>query len=295
MEQRVDSVDDDLNIINGNAKPRRKGIRIDTKSMEQRVDNVDYISQLPEHNIHQIIGLLLCKKDAARTSVLSKRWRDIWASFSNLVFDQRKFHGQLRGLKMLSEVQIWEITNVEVFGNYIDNILQRCVEQKDRSIQKFALRMTHYNSGLTTRMDCFQLKTLVLRECKQLEEADIDTPNLILFEYKGDKIPFSSLCPSSLKEAKLYFKPSRPEVKPRFHYGDDHTPWFARLQEFLEKFDYSRGLKLVACSAKLVHKKLIAREESSCCTYNVPCNKCWRHFRDDVKTENLVNSKSTSD
>ncbi|XVF25091.1 hypothetical protein REPUB_Repub13aG0184000 [Reevesia pubescens] len=537
---------EDLSIVNGSAKTRRKGIRIDTKSMEQRVDSTDYISQLPEHIIHQIIGLMRCKKDAARTSVLSKGWRDIWASYSNLVFDQRKFHAQPQGLKKLSEVQICKIKNVDMFGNYVDNTLQRHIEQKDRSIQKFVLHMTHYNSELTTRMDqwidlgvknnikelelhvpgnlrrfyslpkcvfaantmtalrvygcklgpcndlnlsnlqklclgklyvneqmienlihscplledfrliysirlktfqvsnlpklkrvdlhtcsglqevklqapnletfwflgkknmpckidlstcsalksltlediklkdellqkhlsrfpvlenlvlskcnalknitisSFQLKRLTLRECRLLEEADIDTPNLISFEYKGDKMPFSSLNPLSLKEAKLYFRPSRAEDKPRFHNEDDHTPWFARLQEFLEKFDYSRGLKLVARSnkniviyekpkgiflprvydlkldvvkssialedllddvlriwhpetlsslsisrsnlPKLVHKKLIAREkEPSCCTYNLPSNKCWRHFLDDVKTENLVSSKNTSE
>ncbi|XVE88759.1 hypothetical protein DITRI_Ditri19aG0094700 [Diplodiscus trichospermus] len=520
---------DDLNVINGSSKLRRKQIRIDTKSMEQRADSVDYFSQLPEHIIHKIIGFLRCKKDVVRTSVLSKRWRDIWASFSNLVFDQRKFHG----------------ANAEMFGNYVDNTLQRHLEQKDRSIQKLVLHMTYFISELISRVDwwidlalkknikelelhvprylrryyhlppcvfaantitalrvygcklrpcndlivsnlqkvclgklhvnerlieslihscpmledfrliysaglktfrvsnlpklkrvdlhscfglkkvnlqvpnletfwylgkkymcckiylstcnilksltledaklkdemfqkhfscfpvleklvlskcdalkniticSFQLKTLILRDCKQLEEADIDAPNLLSFEYKGDKMPFSSLNPSSLQEAKLYFKPSSPEEKPRFHNEDHHTPWFVRLQEFLEKFDYSRGLKLVACFAKnvviyekpngvflprvydlkldivkssvsledllddilrawhpetlsslsisrsnlpkLVHKKLITREEPSCCTYNAPGNKCWRHYLDNVKTENLVNSKSTSE
>lgn len=431
----------DFIIVNGSAKRRRKGIRIDSKSMEQRVDNVDYISQLPEHIIHQIIGCLRCTKDAARTSVLSKKWRDIWTSFSYLVFDQRKFLGQLRCLKKPSEAQTRKITNA--FGNHVDNTLHSLIEQKDRSIQKFVLHMTDYISGMTTRVDqwidlalknnikeleihvprirdrcyslpqcvltankisalrvygckmgpcnnlnlsnlkkvclgklfvnekrienlirscplledfrliyttglktfqvsdlpklkrvdlhscsglekvniqasnlesfwylgkkymrcidlstcntlkiftledpklkdewfqkhlscfpvleklvlskcnalknitisSFKLKTLILRDCKQLEEADIDTPNLLSFEYKGDKMPFSSLNPSSLNEAKLYFKPSRTEEgKPRFHNGDDHTPWFARLQEFLEKFNYSRGLKLVARSAKV--------------------------------------------
>ncbi|XP_022715084.1 putative F-box protein At5g40050 isoform X1 [Durio zibethinus] len=537
---------EDLNIINGSSKSRRKGISKETKIMEQKVDRVDYISQLPEHIIHHIISFLRCKKDAARTSILSKRWRDMWVSFSNLVFDQRKFHGQVRRLETLSEEQIQKIKNVEMFRNYVDNTLQRHVELKDRSIQKFVLHMTHYNSELTTCMDkwidlalkynikelelhvpgylhgcyrlpqcvfaantitalrvygcklrpcnnlklsnlqkvclgklyvnewmienlirscplledfrliypiglktfkvpnlpklkrvdlhtcsglrevnlqasnletfwylgkkylpckielstcntlknltledaklkdelfqkhlscflvleklvlskcnaleniiisSFKLKTLILRECKQLEEADIDTPNLLSFEYKGDKMPFSSLNPTSLKEAKLYFKPSRPEVNTRFHKGDDHTPWFAKLQAFLERFDYSRGLKLMARSnknivvyekpkgiflprvydlkldvvkssvaledllddilrtwhpetlsslsisrsnlPKLVRKRLIGREkEPSCCTYNIPGTKCWRHFLEYVKTENLVNNKDTSE
>lgn len=62
---------------------------------------------------------------------------------------------------------------------------------------------------------------------------------------------FSSLNPSSLEETKLHFKPSKQEAKSGFCNEDDHTPWFARLQEFLEKSDYSNGLKLVGRSNKV--------------------------------------------
>ncbi|KAA3489263.1 Mannose-binding lectin [Gossypium australe] len=139
-------------------------------------------------------------------------------------------------------------------------------------------------------------------------------------------------------------------------------PALEKLQGFLEKFDYSRGLKLVVRSdkniviyerpkgiflpqvydlkldvvkslvnledlldyilrtwrpltlsslstsrsrlpkvwcplrLKLVCKKLITREKDpSCCTYNASGNKCWRHFLDNVETENLVNGKSKSE
>ncbi|GMI91789.1 hypothetical protein HRI_002848200 [Hibiscus trionum] len=520
---------------------------IDTESMERSVDGVDYISQLPEEIIHKIIGLLRCNKDAARTSILSKKWRDIWASFSTLVFDQRKFLGRLRGLRSSSEVQTQIQENEEMFEDYVDKTLQRRVEQNNGSVQKFVLHVTYCNSQLTTTIDqwidlalrnnikeldlhvpqhmhkcytlpqcvfaartitalrvhgcklgpcidlklsnlrkvclaklsvneqmieklvhacalledfrlvyttrlkvlkvsnlpklkrvdlhacaelnevnlqapnletfwyvarsksrcckidlstcntlksltledatlkdksfqdhlsCFpileklvlskcnalkkiaisnyQLKKLVLRECKQLMEADIDTPNLLSFEYKGEKLmPFTSLNPSSLEEAKLCFEPSW-QGESRFHNEDNHAPWFASLQEFLEKFDYSRGLKLVVRCDKniviykkpkeillpcvydlkldvvkssvtledllddilqtsrpvtlssfstsksslpeLVHKKLMAREkDSGCCTYNATGNKCWRHFLDNVETEDLVNRKSISE
>ncbi|KAE8736133.1 hypothetical protein F3Y22_tig00000143pilonHSYRG00001 [Hibiscus syriacus] len=140
-----------------------------------------------------------------------------------------------------------------------------------------------------------QLKTLVLRECKQLMEADIDTPN----EFKGEKlIPFMS----RLEEAELCFESSW-QVEPRFNNEDDHSPCFASLQTFME-FDYSRGLKLVvrynkllenllddilqtshpaklssfstrgmmlleAKGLQLMRKKLMAREKDpDCCTYN---------------------------
>ncbi|KAK8584843.1 hypothetical protein V6N13_138789 [Hibiscus sabdariffa] len=435
-------------LFESSVKKKRKradsNIRIDTESMAQRVDGVDYISQLPEDIIHKILALLRCNKDAARTSILSKRWRDIWASFSSLVFDQRKFLPQLRGLKSSVEVQTRIEENAEMFENYVDRTLQRCVEQNSRSVEKFVLHVTYCNSQLTTsinrwidmalrkhikeldlhvpshmhkryslpqsvfaarmitslrvngcklgpcnnlnlsnlqkvclaklsvkeqmiekmvhacplledfrlvyatrlkvlkvsnlpklrrvdlhacaelnevnlqapsletfwyvagrrqckidlstcntlksltledatlkdesfqnHLSCFpvleklvlskcyalenitissyQLKTLILRECKQLKEADIDTPNLLSLEYKGERMmPFTSLNPSSLKEAKLCFKPSK-QGEPRFHNEDKHAPWFASLQKFLMKFDYSRGLKLVVrCDKNIV-------------------------------------------
>ncbi|OMO66382.1 Mannose-binding lectin [Corchorus olitorius] len=116
-------------------------------------------------------------------------------------------------------------------------------------LEKLVLSKCNALKNIT--ISSFRLKTLILRECKKLEEVDIDTPNLVSFEYKGDtdKMPFSSLNPASLKEAKLYFKSSK-QAEARFCNGDVRTPWFARLQEFLEKFDYSKGLKLVARSNK---------------------------------------------
>ncbi|MFQ6657507.1 hypothetical protein Gotur_027149, partial [Gossypium turneri] len=423
---------EDLNILSGSTRSRRKGIEIDTENMEQRADSVDYISQLPDHIIHQIIGRLRCNKDTARTCILSKRWRDIWTSFSSLVFDQRKIIGQLSGLKTSSEEQTRIQRNMEMFANYVDETLQRHVELNDGRIQKFVLHITYCKTELTTHVDqwidlairnnikeldlampldlhkgyslpqcvfaartitasrvngcklgpcndlnlsnlqklclgklrvneqmienliracplledfrliyatglkvfkvsnlpklkridlhtcselkevnlqapnletfwyvvvkyrsykidlstcnalksltledatlkdesfqnhlsCFpalvklvlskcnflknitissyKLKTLILRECKQLEEADIISPNLLSFEYKGEKMPFTSLNPSSVKEAKLYFKPSG-QGEPRLSNEDNHTPWFARLQGFLDKFDYGRG------------------------------------------------------
>ncbi|KAE8699447.1 hypothetical protein F3Y22_tig00110578pilonHSYRG00095 [Hibiscus syriacus] len=56
----------------------------------------------------------------------------------------------------------------------------------------------------------YRFKTLILRECKQLKGADIDIQNLLSLDHKAN-----------------------------------HAPCFARLQKFIKKFDYSRGLKLV--------------------------------------------------
>ncbi|WRX26725.1 Jacalin-like lectin domain - like 1, partial [Theobroma cacao] len=120
----------------------------------------------------------------------------------------------------------------ELFQNHLCYfpVLEKLVLSKCNALKKVTI-------------SSYQLKAL-------LKEADIGTLNLLLFEYKGDKMHFSSLNPSSLEETKLHFKPSKQEAKSGFCNEDDHTPWFARLQEFLEKSDYSNGLKLVGRSNK---------------------------------------------
>lgn len=59
--------------------------------MDQSLDPMDCISKLPLEVIHHILSLLRNVKDVVRTSVLSRKWRGIWYSYSLLVFDERKF------------------------------------------------------------------------------------------------------------------------------------------------------------------------------------------------------------
>ena len=58
---------------------------------------MDRISDLPKIILHDILSRLP-EEDAARTSVLSKAWKDTWSSFPILVFNEDKFelinHGQ---------------------------------------------------------------------------------------------------------------------------------------------------------------------------------------------------------
>lgn len=56
----------------------------------------DHISRLCNAVIHHIISFLPVK-DAARTSILSKRWRKVWASMPILDFDQKCFLLNIRG------------------------------------------------------------------------------------------------------------------------------------------------------------------------------------------------------
>lgn len=63
----------------------------DSDQMDQSVESMDCISQLPDNVIHHILSLFRNTKDLVRTSVLSKRWNELWDSFSVFIFDERKF------------------------------------------------------------------------------------------------------------------------------------------------------------------------------------------------------------
>ncbi|KAK3028909.1 hypothetical protein RJ639_039918 [Escallonia herrerae] len=85
-----------------------------------------------------------------------------------------------------------------------------------------------------------KLKRLALVRCKKLKEANIDAPNLFSFEYTGDKVPFSSMNISCIREAKLHIESVR-WVKSKI-LRDVHS--------FLGKFNLVEGLKLVVLSDK---------------------------------------------
>ncbi|KAJ7963137.1 F-box/LRR-repeat protein [Quillaja saponaria] len=102
-------------------------------NMDQKVALIDLISQMPDPIIHHILSLLRSAKDVARTSILSKRWRYIWYSFSVLIFDQWKILAQGRGENRRDKNQI--------FKDYVNNSMQVHLEQYP-SIQKLVLHMT---------------------------------------------------------------------------------------------------------------------------------------------------------
>lgn len=128
--------------------------KMNSKSMQQNVDPADRISQLPDHIIHQIMASVRCKKDVARTSVLSKRWRDIWTSFCNLVFDQRNIHTHERNLGGVAGGNLQEDVNrkIEMFRNYVDTTLQSRIDQ-NVYLEKFTLHMTYYNHEQAGHVD----------------------------------------------------------------------------------------------------------------------------------------------
>ncbi|KAM5579297.1 hypothetical protein ABKV19_009204 [Rosa sericea] len=421
------------NITGKRGKLRKKQPGGVVNGIEKIVESTDHISQLPESVIHHILSLIRCTKGAARTSVLSKRWRDVWTSFSVLTFDQRKFQkpegvqdksknemfkdfidrslqSQLeqnlgirkfelhltsydqemaRGMEqwvgLATENNIKELgLHVHTRGNNVHNFprnafasdtltrlrLQSCkletscavklphlqklylrdcnvdeqriqhiisscpliedlrlisctglkflqissllkldrvevyncrglkkIEVKAAKLQTFwycgknrtscklilsgceslkrltledkkmtdnQFRELFFGLPLLEKLDlskCLKLKNitiashrlnrLVLRGCENLQGAEIDTPNLLSFEYQGDKMPFSFLNPISLKEAKLSFG-SASAGQLKFDHNKDEPFWFKKLRDFLGKFDHNTGFKLVVRTNKNV-------------------------------------------
>ncbi|XP_022148229.1 putative FBD-associated F-box protein At5g22720 isoform X2 [Momordica charantia] len=119
----------DIDNFDGVRKKQSKGVN----PVEQEVESVDIISELPESVIHHIFSFIRCAKEAARTSILSKKWRDAWKSFSILTFDEQHF--------LKTEVNLDSDKRRQLFMDFIDYSLQSHLE-RNLSIYKLVFRIT---------------------------------------------------------------------------------------------------------------------------------------------------------
>ncbi|GAB4850398.1 hypothetical protein Ancab_029703 [Ancistrocladus abbreviatus] len=87
-----------------------------------------------------------------------------------------------------------------------------------------------------------QLKKLVIRKCWKLVQVLIGAPNLYSLEFEGANMPISLLNPSSIREAKLSFKPLSKGSSDGSFCSEDYR---TKLEEFIGKIQRSKGLKSV--------------------------------------------------
>ena len=117
------------------------------------------------------------------------------------------------------------------FPNISELNLTSCYNLKNIEIQSEKLK----------DITIWELKT------KSLEEVTIKAPKLLKFDFYGDKMPFSSMDPSSLETARLTF------FLPRTNFGSvDSISWYTNLHHFVQKFNYSKGLMLLIFCQKVL-------------------------------------------
>nr|XP_018622540.2 uncharacterized protein LOC108943198 [Nicotiana tomentosiformis] len=102
-----------------------------------------------------------------------------------------------------------------------------------------------------------KLKIFSLSHWMNLEQVKMLTPNLMEFNFVGCKMPFSTMNPYSLEEADLDFQ--LPTLS-KSYFGDVDTFWYNNLQDFVKKFNYSKGLILVIHCEK--NKSILIYEDA---------------------------------
>ncbi|RZB62609.1 Jacalin-related lectin 19 isoform J [Glycine soja] len=159
--KRKRSLGDNLDCVREAARLKETPGEKDSDEMDTSDDgSVDRISQFPDHVIHHILSHLRNVNDAIRTSVLSKRWRELWYSYSVLIFDERKFAAKI-GHEDSSNKGM-------MFRDYVSNSLLTS-NAKNLQIRKLVLHMTSFD--LLEDAPCLELwlNIAIYRNIKELD------------------------------------------------------------------------------------------------------------------------------
>ncbi|CAK7338909.1 unnamed protein product [Dovyalis caffra] len=127
-------------------------------------NEIDWISQLPDHIIHHILSFQP-GKNVARISVLSKTWHGFWTSFpvSNLQFSERLFERGLKRPCAIGEIKDWKTKFARLVH---DSVLRQC--RLNTSIEKFELSMSYYlHPDIPPRID-HSLEMIIDRGVKEV-------------------------------------------------------------------------------------------------------------------------------
>jgi len=114
---------------------------------ETSVGKRDMISTLHESILSQILSFIPIV-DAVSTSVLSRRWIDVWTSITNLKFDDRLLGSKKKKMQK------------EQFVNFVEKVL---IHFTNSSIQSFSLCLTshQYDSSQLSEWISFILERKV--------------------------------------------------------------------------------------------------------------------------------------
>lgn len=126
-----------------------------SETMNQGMDEIDHISYLPEIVIYNVMDFL-STKEVVRTSILSKRWQHVQASYPSLDLDQTYFGIELAIPKPKKGNLVDRYPDLEEkrdkFIRFVDETLLRFHEQGLR-IRKFKLFFTIFESAMVSLVD----------------------------------------------------------------------------------------------------------------------------------------------
>lgn len=122
---------------------------------------------------------------------------------------------------------------------------------------------------ISESLKSFSLETYLEED---LEEVDINTPNLLQFTYDGPPIRIFSKTPIFLLEANVNIEDysayaaiysARRTRKLERDYSGFNDAWFTKLRSFLHQFSYAKVLKLTCCDKVLLQSLDFARNDNS--------------------------------
>lgn len=141
-------------ILRKEIRGRKKRKMENAVKVDEVVEPMDLISELPVPIIHHILSFLRCPRDVARTTVLSKKWRSLSASFFTLDFDQKRF-------KMSGG------DPTEKFITFVDNSLATKLEPM-HNIQKFKISLSQVSPKLKLCTNNW-ISAAINKDVKELE------------------------------------------------------------------------------------------------------------------------------
>ncbi|RZC52608.1 hypothetical protein C5167_021034 [Papaver somniferum] len=220
----------------------------------------DRISKLPDPLVHHILSFLPTKT-VVSTSILSKRWKNIWVSVP--VLDFHNWEPPRIRSGHYDEYAITLETN-----NFMDFVERALVLRNMLNIHKFCLDCENgffdhkrVNAWITTVMKC------QVEDNMEDIKVKIDAPNLISFTF-CDKLPEDFVVDSFplLHDADLYY-----------NYGDIEST-FGPLSKFITKLC---NVKLLKISGAYFKVEFSGKAKENTLTFDkVPhCLVCLKSFK----------------